>query len=112
MIYLLHFDRAWKGVRHYIGYCSDDRLEARMAEHAAGRGASLTAEMMRQGIGFTVARIYPQLDRTAERRMKNASHYGKRCPICNPQLDSEAIRVELHVAPNLPEQPDWTPLGW
>ncbi|MDL4817376.1 hypothetical protein [Actinomadura opuntiae] len=39
IVYLLHFTRPYKHAKHYTGWTSD--LDARLAEHAAGRGARL-----------------------------------------------------------------------
>jgi hypothetical protein len=40
-VYLLLFDRLYRHARHYCGWTRD--LSARLAEHAAGRGARLLA---------------------------------------------------------------------
>ena len=56
--YLLHFDRALgnshnpRGMarqQHYIGWADD--VDARLADHRAGRGARLLAACVHEGIG-------------------------------------------------------------
>ncbi len=56
-VYLLHFQRPYRHARHYLGWASD--LPARLAEHAAGRGARLLAVIQAAGIGWTLASPHP-----------------------------------------------------
>lgn len=79
MIYLLHFDRAYKHARHYTGWTSD--LTARLDEHAAGHGARLLAVVAEQGISWQVARTWPGT-RTRERQLKTQGGAARRCPLC------------------------------
>lgn len=85
MVYLLHFDRPYKHARHYMGYCRDDRLEERLAEHVAGRGARLMEVVTNAGISFTLARTWENAARADERRMKNQGGASRRCPICKKE---------------------------
>lgn len=83
VVYLLHFNKpiggpGRNGAQHYTGWTPD--LDARLAEHAAGRGASITAYVAAQGIGWVVARIW-EGDRHLERRLKNHGA-ARRCPLC------------------------------
>jgi len=79
VIYLLHFDRAYKHARHYTGWTSD--LQARLDEHAAGRGARLLAVISSEGIGWQLARTWSG-PRGRERRLKIQGGASRRCPLC------------------------------
>jgi predicted GIY-YIG superfamily endonuclease len=78
-VYLIHFDRPYKHARHYIGWASD--LDARLTEHAAGRGARLLAVVKAAGIGWTLARTWTG-SRVRERQLKNQGGASRRCPAC------------------------------
>jgi len=82
MVYLLHFERAYRHARHYVGYTED--LEARLAAHRAGHGARLLEVIDEAGIGWELARLWPDGDRDLERRIKRAGHTPRLCPTCNP----------------------------
>jgi hypothetical protein len=75
-VYLLHFHRP---CRHYLGWTAD--LDARLAEHAAGRGARLLAVIAEAGIGWDLPRIWPGT-RTRERQLKTQGAAPRRCPLC------------------------------
>jgi len=79
MVYLLHFQANYKHARHYLGYCKD--LTARLAKHASGNGARLTAVVQAAGIGWIVARTW-EGDRTLERRLKRQHNSWRLCPVC------------------------------
>lgn len=78
-VYLLHFDRPYRHARHYRGWTTD--LDARLAEHAAGRGARLVAVIAAAGIGFTLARTWPGT-RSRERQLKRQGGAARNCPLC------------------------------
>jgi predicted GIY-YIG superfamily endonuclease len=78
-IYLLHFDRPYRHARHYTGWTAD--LDARLAEHAAGRGARLLAVLRDAGIGWSLARTWPGT-RARERQRKRTGGAARRCPTC------------------------------
>jgi predicted GIY-YIG superfamily endonuclease len=79
-VYLLHFERPYKGVMHYLGYSSN--LPKRLKDHRAGRGARLIEVINDAGIDYEVVRVWPEGDRTFERHIKNQKHHWKHCPIC------------------------------
>ena len=79
-VYLLHFDTAFGHARHYTGWTND--LAARLAQHAAGRGARLTEVVKDAGIGWRLARTWPNATRTFERKLKNQGGASRRCPAC------------------------------
>jgi len=78
-VYLLHFDRPYRHARHYLGVTTD--LNARLAQHAAGRGARLMEVITAAGIGFTLARTWHG-SRSLERQLKNRHNSVRLCPIC------------------------------
>lgn len=79
IVYMLHFDQAYKHARHYVGWTTDllDRLDA----HATGHGARLVAVIWQAGIGFTLIRIC-EGTRATERAIKNEGGAVRYCPAC------------------------------
>jgi len=87
VVYLVCFDTAIgdtdnpKGsASHYLGWADD--VDARMAEHRAGRGARILAACVQRGIGFGVVRTWAGVDRTFERRLKRQHNAWRLCPRC------------------------------
>jgi predicted GIY-YIG superfamily endonuclease len=78
-VYMLHFSRPFRHAMHYTGWTDD--LTARLATHAAGRGARLVAVARAAGITFTLARTRPGT-RADERAIKRAGGARRYCPIC------------------------------
>ncbi len=83
MIYILEFERPLGNThnprgqaRYYIGYCEDDRLNQRLAEHRRGTGAAITRAAKAQGIKFTLAMSF-EGTREDERRLKNMKNTPK-----------------------------------
>ncbi len=68
-VYLLHISPAYKQARHYTGYADD--IEQRIAQHQKGQGARLCEVVVEAGCTLILARIWPDQDRTFERRLKN-----------------------------------------
>lgn len=86
-VYLIHFDRPISPkhtCQHYLGYAED--VEARIKAHRAGNGSRLCEVAAERGIGFRVVRIWPDGDRTFERKLKNRKNAPKLCPCCNRKL--------------------------
>lgn len=82
MIYLLHFERPLRGgAQHYVGTTSRP-VEARLAEHRAGRGARLTKRAAKEGVGMVVAGTWPG-SRALELRMSRGGHLRALCSICS-----------------------------
>jgi predicted GIY-YIG superfamily endonuclease len=65
LVYLIHFARPYQHARHYVG--STDNLDARLADHAAGRGARLMEVVTQAGIEWSCVRTW-EGGRTEERR--------------------------------------------
>ena len=82
-VYLIHFDRPYRHAAHYTGWTAD--LPARLATHAAGRGARLMEVIKGAGIGWRLALAKPG-DRREERRMKGRGGARRNCPMCRPPL--------------------------
>jgi predicted GIY-YIG superfamily endonuclease len=81
LCYLIHFDQRYAHAGHYLGSTHD--LDARLAEHRAGRGARLMEVVTGAGIGWHVTRTWPG-GRDRERALKD-QHQGPRlCPECTP----------------------------
>jgi len=81
--YLLHFERPISPAhtcQHYLGWAED--VGARLADHAAGRGARLTQVALERGIGWALARTWAGETRRDERRHKTGAHGARLCPIC------------------------------
>ena len=82
-VYLLHFDRPYKHAKHYTGWTrSEQTLAARVEHHRNGTGARLMEVVSAAGIGFTVARTWPDGDKAQERRLKRSGAASRYCPLC------------------------------
>lgn len=93
-VYLLHFNRAYKHARHYIGFAqSSHSLTIRLEHHRNGTGARLMQVVREAGIDWQVARTWPDGTRTDERALKNKKHTSRFCPICQEE------RKSSHVSP-------------
>ena len=79
VIYLLHFKGPHQHARHCLGWTVD--LEARLTEHATGRGSRLLEPVGAHGTGWVLARTWIG-DR---RRLSAISRQGglaRCCPCC------------------------------
>lgn len=83
-VYLLHFDVPFGHATHYRGWAKD--LQARITHHLRGTGARLTHHVARAGIGWSLARIWTNVDRNYERSLKNRGGAARMCPICQGRL--------------------------
>ncbi len=82
-VYLLHFQRPFGHAEHYLGWADRDRLQFRLGHHGGSEGANLLRHVAGAGIGWDLTRIWPDGDRTRERRIKNNGTNAKVCPVCN-----------------------------
>jgi predicted GIY-YIG superfamily endonuclease len=87
IIYLIHFDEAFKHARHYMGFTQD--LEKRFNAHIMGDGSALLRAVVESGITFRVVRTWAG-DRNLERKLKNRKESPFLCPICNPKAKERA----------------------
>jgi hypothetical protein len=99
MLYLLHFSsplgdpsRPRMSARHYLGWAPDTDWRARISLHHAGHGAAITRAAVAAGIDLQLVRLWPDEDRTTERRLKRAGHFADRhCPRCQAQVSAVAL---------------------
>lgn len=86
-VYILHFDKPYKGIRHYTGYTKD--LEKRLQKHSNGTGSRWVSFMLQNGSKFTVARTWSVATRREARekelKIKRAGA-GKYCPLCRRRV--------------------------
>jgi predicted GIY-YIG superfamily endonuclease len=101
--YLLHFDRPYRHARHYVGWTQN--LAARLEAHARGRGARLVEVAANAGIGFTLARTWPESTRDREDIIKHAGGARRYCPECGvtPRDRQQAVPA----APPDDRRPHW-----
>jgi hypothetical protein len=89
-LYLLHFDRPYKHARHYLGFAKDvSAMHARIDAHyeastGDGKHHRLMQVVRAAGISFTLARVWPDGERSLERKQKSNGH-ARRCPICREE---------------------------
>jgi hypothetical protein len=89
-VYLLHFTQPISPkhtCQHYIGFA--ESWPDRVMQHRIGdTGAARLCQVAKQrGIGFVVARLWPDGDRTLERRLKNRHNAPRLCPICRGEME-------------------------
>lgn len=94
-VYLLHFEPPYKHARHYTGYAAD--IAPRIEAHAHGQGARLTAVAVEAGCTLVLARVWPDGDRSLERRIKRRKEAPRLCPICQG-----AVGLQMPLFPDLP----------
>lgn len=86
-VYLIHFDKPFKHACHYLGYASD--VAKRIERHRSGQGAKLLRAVQLAGISWEVVRVWPDADRTEERRLKNFGSHRRLCPVCKRNKSRE-----------------------
>lgn len=90
-VYLIHFRTRYKHAGHYIGWTSD--LESRLLEHKGGTGARLMEVIKEAGIDWEVARVWYDVDRKFERKLKRQGGASRTCPICKAaKLEENSCR--------------------
>lgn len=80
-VYLVHFERAYKHARHYIGSTKFE-VAKRMALHQSKKGAVLLRVLVENDIAFEVVRTW-EGDRQLERKLKSRKNSKKLCPLCS-----------------------------
>jgi predicted GIY-YIG superfamily endonuclease len=78
-VYLIHFNRAYKHARHYLGFT--ENLDKRITDHLCGMGARLMEVVTDARIEWKVSRTWSG-DRKLERRLKNRHNAATLCPRC------------------------------
>lgn len=100
VVYVIHFEPPLLTARHYVGITTADRLYKRFSEHAAGRGARMTATAAAEGCEFLLAQRIEAQHPFDETRWQEHYAKGHKCPVCSgsPPLkriqpsDKEALR--------------------
>jgi predicted GIY-YIG superfamily endonuclease len=85
VVYLIHFERAYRHARHYLGTTND--LEHRLQQHTRGRaygGARLMEVIIEAGIPWQVVATW-EGGRDLERQLKAWKNSCRLCPICKAQ---------------------------
>lgn len=101
MIYLLHFHQPFGHAEHYLGFTTDAAmLPLRLAHHRAGSGSNLCRHAAAAGVTWELARLWPDGDRTEERRLKNRGSSARHCPICSG--NHRSAHQEIAAAGRLP----------
>lgn len=106
-VYLIHFSRPLAHAAHYIGQTERagmaawEAVEARLAEHRAGRGAKLTRAAVAAGIELQLAVVWPDAPRCFEQVLKNRGGGARAYPVC---LAEKAKRAAFR-EPHGPERP-------
>lgn len=81
-VYILHLDTPLHHARHYVG-CSQD-VGKRIELHRKGQASCRFTQVLKErGIGFTLARVFDDTDRTFERKLKNTKNTARYCPLCS-----------------------------
>jgi putative endonuclease len=79
-VYLIRFSEPLGNAKHqaqyYLGSCDDGRLDARLAEHRAGRGAAITRAAVQRGARLDVVMTWPG-GRREEKAMKRRKNHAK-----------------------------------
>ncbi len=74
---------------HYLGVTKRAAAE-RLAEHAAGGGARITAAFIKAGGTLTITRIWAADNRQTEKRIKAYGKLHQLCPACNARAMKHA----------------------
>jgi hypothetical protein len=85
-VYLLHFEPGLpvtgnRIARHYLGFAERD-IDARIAQHLRPQGSPLVAAVIAAGGSVTLERIWTDVDRGFERRLKRRHETPRLCPRC------------------------------
>lgn len=80
--YLIHFSQPFGHAQHYIGITRKGRATERLAEHQSGRGAVLCRHASAAGVALTLAKVWPNVPRFFELKLKARGGARRICPIC------------------------------
>jgi predicted GIY-YIG superfamily endonuclease len=112
-VYLLAFYRKGRHVAygsedprgkaaHYLGWAQN--IEARIAQHRAGRGGRLPRAVMLAGYELRLVRTWPGATRQLERALKDCHRLAKVCPVCAYRLGDD---IEPEPAPSSEQSEAW-----
>ena len=85
MVYLIHFEEKLHHAQHYLGFV-EKNLNGRIARHKSGQGAMLLRACNVKGIQWQLVRVWPDGDRSFERKLKNWKKARRLCPCCGQPL--------------------------
>lgn len=103
VVYMFHFAEKVGNAQHYVGSTTVLNFTRRMRDHSHGSASALTAEAVKRRIDLWIARTWFTSDRGLEQRLKAASRYSLKCPICKERVTPSASRFQCIVAD--PQQP-------
>lgn len=84
--YLIHICPPYKHARHYLGWTQADNTgQRRFDRHKAGNGSPLIKAALQAGSSCTISRLWHNVDRNFERKLKNRKESPYLCPLCNPK---------------------------
>lgn len=89
-VYLLHFSQPISEAhtcQHYLGSAID--LAARLRQHRTQPDARLLQVAKERNIDFTLARVWTNVPRTLERKLKDQKQGPRLCPICHGQIQTD-----------------------
>jgi len=82
-VYILHFEQSYFHARHYVGYSKFPIR--RLERHLAWNEQALIVAVKKAGIRIHLARVWPDADKSFERKLKNRKHTARYCPLCRAQ---------------------------
>jgi hypothetical protein len=80
-VYLLHLHPAYQHAKHYLGWTEGEPIE-RFRVHLAGNGSPLIRAQVASGGTIILARVWTDVTRNFERKLKDRHYSPKLCPIC------------------------------
>lgn len=92
MVYLIHFNKKYKRVKHYLGYSAEENFQNRIHHHKKGTGSRLMRAVSFAGINWKVVRTWPGEDGNFERQLKNQRNHSLLCPICSKNAKKKIDR--------------------
>lgn len=79
LIYVAHFEPAYRHARHYIGWTVDP--DGRWGTHLSGHGSPLIRAAVAAGCAITF-HVVAHGTRSDERRLHRERHAARHCPVC------------------------------
>ncbi len=79
-VYLLHFEEPYYHAQHYLGW-SMSPFE-RFQRHIIRCEQPLIRAVITAGISIEIVRIWDDVDRHFERRLKKRRNHPRLCPVC------------------------------
>ena len=84
-VYLICFDEKYHHAKHYVGY-AEEGIEQRLERHKRGNGSRLLRAVKEAGIDFNIVRVWKDVDRYFERKLKRQKNSKRFCPVCNKKF--------------------------